>query len=166
MRFLEVRQDDPLAGPLLDDLQREYGNRYGRSAGPEYEDLRAYPSAEFEPPDGVLMVATVDGVPVAGGAFRRYDDTTAELKRIWTAAGHRRRGYAAIVVAELEHIAMQRGYLRVYLTTGPRQPEAVGLYLAAGYVPLYDVSRAAEDIGVHPFEKVLQLPSPQPKGSL
>lgn len=155
MKFVEVRQDDPLAGPLLDDLQREYGSRYGSLAGTEYQDLRAYDAAEFAPPGGVLIVAVVDGEPVAGGAFRRYDDTTAELKRIWTAADHRRRGYGALVVAELERIAVQRGYDRVCLTTGPRQPEAVGLYLAAGYTPLYDVTRNAADVGVHPFEKRL-----------
>lgn len=157
MRFLEVGQDDPLAAPMLDDLQREYESRYGSLAGTEYEDLRAYDAAEFAPPGGVLIVGTVDGEAAAGGAFRRYDDTTAELKRIWTAAGHRRRGYAALVVAELEHIAAQRGYQRVYLTTGPRQPEAVALYLAAGYTPLYDVSRAPAEIGVHPFEKSLPI---------
>lgn len=158
-----MRQDDPLAGPLLDDLQREYGSRYGRLDGTEYQDLRAYDAAEFAPPGGVLVVATVDGEPVAGGAFRRYDESTAELKRIWTAAAHRRRGYGALVVAELERIAVQRGYTRVYLTTGPRQPEAVGLYLAAGYTPLFDVTRSAAEIGVHPFEK--RLSSPPPKGS-
>ena len=157
--FVEVRQDDPLAAPLLDDLQREYGGRYGDLAGSEYFDLRLYPGTEFEPPGGVLIVAIQGGGAVAGGAFRRYDATTAELKRIWTAAGHRRRGFGALVVTELEHIAAQRGYRRVYLTTGPRQPEAVALYLAAGYTPLYDLSRRAEDIGVHPFEKLLLSPS-------
>ena len=156
MRFVEVTQDDPLAAPLLDELQLEYGNRYGRHLdGSEYADLRAYPAAEFAPPGGVLIVGTVDGEPVAGGAFRRYDDTTAELKRIWTATGHRRRGYGVRVVAELERIAAERGYRRVYLTTGPRQPEAVALYLAAGYTPLYDRSRAPEEVGAHPFEKLL-----------
>jgi hypothetical protein len=58
-------------------------------------------------------------------------------------------------VAELERIALQRGYTRVYLTTGWRQPEAVALYLSMGYTPLFDPSLPADDIGVHPFEKQL-----------
>jgi GNAT superfamily N-acetyltransferase len=161
MKFVEVAQDDPLAAPLLDELQQEYGSRYGRHLdGSEYQDLRAYPAAEFAPPGGALIVGTVDGVPVAGGAFRRYDATTAELKRIWTSSNHRRRGYGALVVAELEHIATQRGYQRVYLTTGPRQPEAVALYLRAGYTPLYDLTRSADEVGAHPFEKRLPKDSP------
>lgn len=121
--------------------------------------MRAYPAEEFAPPGGALILALHDGIPVAGGAFRRYDDTTAELKRIWTAATHRKRGYGKLVVAELERVAAQRGYRRIYLTTGPRQPEAVALYLSAGYLPLYDRSLPSHEVGVHPFEKVLAAPA-------
>ena len=49
------------------------------------------------------------------------------------------------------------GYPRLYLTTGPRQPEAVGLYLRAGYTPLFDP--AAEATGPLPFEKWLEATS-------
>ena len=42
------------------------------------------------------------------------------------------------VLTELEQRAAARGYTRIHLTTGPRQPEAVALYLAAGYTPLFD----------------------------
>jgi GNAT superfamily N-acetyltransferase len=155
LQLLVVHQNDPLAAPLLDELSVEYNTRYGRRVAEEYRDLRAYPAEEFEAPGGVLIVALLGGVPVAGGAFRQYGATTAELKRIWTATAHRRRGYARVVVAELERIAAQRGYARVYLTTGWRQPEAVALYLATGYRPLYDTSLPAEEIGRHPFEKQL-----------
>jgi hypothetical protein len=41
------------------------------------------------------------------------------------------------------------------VTTGWRQPEAVALYLAAGYTPLYDRSLRSEESGRHPFEKLL-----------
>jgi GNAT superfamily N-acetyltransferase len=155
LQFVAVHQSDPLASPLLDELAVEYGTRYGPIDEPEYADLRAYPAEEFDPPGGVLIVALSDGVPVAGGAFRRYDASTAELKRMWTAAGHRKRGYGKLVVAELERIALQRGYTRICLTTGWRQPEAVALYLATGYTPLFDLSLPAHEIGVHPFEKQL-----------
>jgi GNAT superfamily N-acetyltransferase len=153
--FVAVHQSDPLAAPQLEDLAREYALRYGGDVAQRHGELRSYPAAEFEPPDGALIVAVANGTPVAGGAFRRYDAGTAELKRIWTAASHRQRGYGKLVVAELERIAVDRGYTRVFLTTGWRQPEAVALYLAAGYTPLYDRSLPSEDIGRHPFEKLL-----------
>lgn len=155
LQFVVVHQDDPLAAPLIEELALEYATRYDSTPGQMYSELREYPAAEFEPPGGALIIAIADGVPVAGGAFRQYDDTTAELKRIWTAATHRKRGYGKLVVAELERIAAARGYRRIYLTTGWRQPEAVALYLATGYTPLFDRTMPSEDVGVHPFEKLL-----------
>ena len=165
-QFVAVHQSDPLASPLLDELTVEYSSRYGASDEAEYNDLRAYPAEEFDPPGGVLIVALSNGVPVAGGAFRRYDASTAELKRMWTASGHRRRGYGKLVVAELERIALQRGYTRVYLTTGWRQPEAVALYLSMGYTPLFDPALPADDIGVHPFEKHLVAGASEATGEI
>ena len=155
LQFVSVHQNDPLAAPLLDELSSEYHARYDGRVAPEYRDLRAYPAEEFEPPGGVLIVALRNGVPVAGGAFRQHDPATAELKRVWTASTHRRRGYGKLVVAELERLAAQRGYARVVLATGWRQPEAVALYLATGYTPLYDLSLPADAVGPHQFEKQL-----------
>jgi polar amino acid transport system permease protein len=61
------------------------------------------------------------------------------------------------VLAELERTAAAAGYRRLYLTTGPRQPEAKGLYLAAGYTPLFDVTADPMTIGPLPFEKPLPV---------
>ncbi|MFF8812716.1 GNAT family N-acetyltransferase [Streptomyces pactum] len=154
---------DPLVEPLLRELGHEYTTRYGSQA---HQELARYPDEEFTPArGGALLLLLEDGAPVAGGAFRRYDAVTAELKRIWTHSGHRRRGLARRVVAELEREAAARGYRRVYLTTGPRQPEARGLYLATGYTPLFDTAADPETIGPLPFEKHLRpaaAPHPLP----
>jgi hypothetical protein len=48
----------------------------------------------------------------------------------------------------------------VVLSTGPRQPEAVRLYLRAGYTPLFDVTRPAEEIVSHGFRKELTTTTP------
>lgn len=98
----------------------------------------------------MLLLLLEGGEPVAGGAYRRYDEQTAELKRIWTHSAHRRRGPARRVIAALERSAAERGYRRIHLTTGPRRPEARGLYLATGYTPLFDLSADPETIGPLP----------------
>ena len=131
--FVPVSQDDPLAEPLLAELAYEYATRYGSTIERVGNWLRGYPAAEFAAPDGAMVIGHVDGVPVTGGAFRRFDDRTAELKRIWTDSGHRRRGLARSLLVELEADIAARGYRRIYLTTGDRQPEAEALYLTTGY---------------------------------
>lgn len=150
-----VDTSDPRARPLFEDLAVEYGRRYGGTPDQVRAELERYPAHEFEAPHGVLVLLLEDGVAVAGGAYRRYDARTAELKRIWTAAGHRRRGLGHRVLDELEGRAAAAGYSRLYLTTGPRQPEARALYLRSGYRALFDVTADPETIGPLPFEKDL-----------
>lgn len=177
-----VALHDPLVRPLLDELSHEYWTRYQRVL--TAEELRAemehHPAQDFAAPHGELVLVLEDGEPVAGGAFRRRTEPelgdpvrlarsaarradgtpavrTAELKRIWTHSAHRRRGLARVVLAELERRAVERGYRRLYLTTGPRQPEAAGLYLATGYTPLFDTGTDPEEIGPLAFEKWLEV---------
>ncbi|MFJ4002134.1 GNAT family N-acetyltransferase [Streptomyces sp. NPDC090023] len=151
---VQVAVADPRVRPLLRELGEEYSARYGKDA---HAELVRYPDGEFTAPHGgVLLLILEGGEPVAGGAFRRYDPATAELKRISTHSAHRRRGLAREVVAELEREARTRGHRRIYLTTGPRQPEARALYLNTGYRPLFDTEAAPESIGPLPFEKHLE----------
>ena len=139
LEVVRVHPDDDLARPLFAELAVEYDTRYGRLFGGAAEEFARYPAAEFLPPDGELVLLLEDGATVAGGAFRRHADPgTAEVKRMWTSSAHRRRGLARRVLAELEDRAAARGYTRMFLTTGPLQPEAKALYLAAGWTPLFD----------------------------
>lgn len=136
LHFVAVSQDDPLAAPLIDELAVEYADRYGGRRDRVQAWLRNYPAAEFEPPGGALLIGILDGRPVTGGAYRRFDESTAELKRIWTDARYRRRGHARTLVSRLETAIAGAGYRRIYLTTGDRQPEAVALYRSLGYTLL------------------------------
>lgn len=152
-----VHPDDALARPLLNDLEREYDARYGVEVfgEPASVEINRYPVADFTAPNGTFLVLLQGGAPVSGGAFMRHDERTVEFKRIWTRADLRGRGLARRVLTALEQQAARLGYERVYLTTGPRQPEAVTLYLRTGYTPLFDPALSAEEIGVHAFEKAL-----------
>ncbi len=134
LAFFYVPVTDARARVVLEDLEREYDTRYGDLlTEPAAAEITRYPPESFGPPHGAFVVLERDGEVVAGGAFMRLDDDTAELKRIWTHPDHRRRGLSRLIVTELEAEAARRGYRRVFLTTGPRQPEAVGLYRSAGY---------------------------------
>ena len=136
LRFVAVTADDPRAQPLLDELAVEYADRYESTLPRVTAWMKSVPMAEFAPPGGGFVIGEVDAVSVTGGAFQRFDAETAELKRIWTDRAHRRRGYATALLVELEAVIVQRGYRRVYLTTGNRQPEAEALYESAGYTRL------------------------------
>ncbi|WP_246848763.1 GNAT family N-acetyltransferase [Pseudarthrobacter sp. NIBRBAC000502772] len=151
---------DPRVRPLLDELAVEYDSRYGHlfGRGAAADELNRYPASEFKGPGGALLVVQEYGESIAGGAFRRYNNDTAEFKRIWTHSAHRRRGLARFVLAELEALAARRGYRRVFPTTGPRQPEAKHLYLTSGYEPQFDLDLDPEIIRSLAFTKNLPVP--------
>jgi ribosomal protein S18 acetylase RimI-like enzyme len=155
LRFVAVGQDDPLAEPLLAELTVEYASRYGVAEEHVSKWLRGHPAAEFAPPDGGLFVGLLGEEPVTGGAFCRFDDSTAELKRIWTDSRHRRRGHAKALLVALEAEIVAHGYRRVYLTTGDRQPEAEALYLSTGYTRLAEPLPADGDVYPLAFVKAL-----------
>jgi GNAT superfamily N-acetyltransferase len=136
LRFVPAALDDALAQPLLAELAVEYAQRYGSTPTAVLAWLKHNQPDEFAAPDGGMLIGLLEGRAVTGGAFRRFDAETAELKRIWTDSEHRRRGYAVALLVELEAEIAARGYRKVYLMTGNRQPEAEALYDATGYTRL------------------------------
>ncbi|RQO40007.1 GNAT family N-acetyltransferase [Variovorax sp. KBW07] len=156
-QFLYTTPLDPRARPLIEGLTFEYDSRYGdvlREPGAPRE-IDRYPAEVFAPPHGNFVLLLRNGVAIGGGAFMRHDERTAELKRVWTHADLRRQGLASKVLLELEAQVLRQGYERIYLTTGFRQPEAVGLYRGHGYTALFDEVADPETPRKLPFEKHL-----------
>lgn len=80
------------------------------------------------------MVIYVDGKPVGCGCFKRHDNETIELKRMFVKSELRGKQLAARLLHELEKWAQEEGFVNAVLETGVRQVEAQRLYSVAGYV--------------------------------
>jgi len=132
LRVEDDRLDAAAASPLVAELGAELLDRYGiPDADPDHL------SAEhLAPPTGAFVLAWVHDAAVGCGGVRRYGDGVGELKRMYVQPAFRGRGIARSVLAALEARARALGYGRLLLETGVRQPEAIGLYEAAGYVPI------------------------------
>lgn len=144
-----VSVDGPEARRLIESVQQEYVQRYG---GP---DETPVDPAEFDPPDGLFLVGTVDGEPVACGGLRRLNGDTVEVKRMFVVPEARRRGYAQVLLDRLEQEAVSAGYRQIVLETGGRQPEALALYTARGYLPVTPFGHYRDYPGVHDLGKSL-----------
>lgn len=128
-RIEDDRLDSPAASPLVAALGAELLERYGvPDADPDH--LRA---EDLAPPGGGFVVARVGSAPAGCGGLRRYDTAVGELKRMYVAPAFRGQGVGRAVLVALEQRARRLGYDRLVLETGVRQPEAVGLYVSAGY---------------------------------
>jgi GNAT superfamily N-acetyltransferase len=131
-----ARFDDPAVFALTVAQQEEMRGIYGGEAdiGPSRDAWM------FEPPDGAFLAVRVDGRPVACGGICRFDETRAELKRMYVEPASRGMGLGRRVLEGLEAEARRLGYVAVVLETGNLQAEALGLYESSGYarIPCYE----------------------------
>jgi GNAT superfamily N-acetyltransferase len=98
------------------------------------------------PPDGVLLLVTVDGEPVAIGGVRDLDGPVAEIKSMYTAPAARGRGIGRRMLTRLEEVAAARGCKASRLDTLEKLAPACALYESAGYerIPDYNGSPTAD----------------------
>jgi putative acetyltransferase len=77
----------------------------------------------------------LDGELIACGGVKLMDDDGryGEIKRMFVLPEHRGRGLARVLLAALEEQLRREGCELARLETGVAQPEALGLYRAAGY---------------------------------
>ncbi len=73
---------------------------------------------------------------IACGAIKEYDSSSMEVKRMFTRMEWRGRGIAPKILQELETWTIELGYTRCILETGKKQPEAINLYIKAGYIQI------------------------------
>jgi putative acetyltransferase len=80
-----------------------------------------------------VVLLSIDGKTVSCGAFKKLDEETVEIKRMWTLPDYRGKGCASTVLGELEHWAREEGYTNSMLETGRRMQDAIKLYLQNEY---------------------------------
>jgi GNAT superfamily N-acetyltransferase len=79
------------------------------------------------------VVAFENDKAVGCGAFKTFDDTSVEIKRMYTKPEARKLGVASTILLELESWAKEMGFESAVLETGTRQIEAVNFYRKNGY---------------------------------
>ena len=80
-----------------------------------------------------VLVGFVENIPVCIGAYRKYNESTVEIKRMYVMLEYRGKGYASNMLSELEKWAAENRYSSAVLETGKKQPEAIFLYKKNGY---------------------------------
>lgn len=81
-----------------------------------------------------VVIAYNDENAVGCVCFKKFDDSSAEVKRMYVAPSHRGKGISRMILTELENWAKENGYAKTILETGTAQTEAIGLYSNSGYV--------------------------------
>ncbi|WP_317048331.1 GNAT family N-acetyltransferase [Chryseobacterium taichungense] len=101
------------------------------------------------------IVVYINEVPAACGAFKKFDEETIEIKRMYTHPDFRKRGLATTIVEELETWGKELNYTKAVLETSLGQNEALSVYEKSGYVR---IPNYGQYIGIDKsvcYEKVL-----------
>jgi GNAT superfamily N-acetyltransferase len=136
----DIRVVDPLCADALALLRAA-----ALEARALYPDLipadAPLPTNAPHAPGCVYLIAYDAAQPVGMGALRPLpvaadqapEPETAEVRRMFVDAAHRRRGVGREVLAALMQHATVMGYQRVLLETGNRQVPAIALHERVGF---------------------------------
>ncbi|MGP4114000.1 GNAT family N-acetyltransferase [Streptomyces sp. 4N509B] len=123
-----VPYSHPDARRLTRTLHQEQVALYGFADDPDET-----PECDFDPANGLFVIAHFDSVAVGCGGWRLVAPHTAEIKRMYVATAARGRGLGRHILDHLEQQAGSRGVSRFVLETGARNEAALALYRASGY---------------------------------
>jgi len=117
---------------LVEKLNNDLLDRYG--------ELQVFYN-QFNKIDNIpnVVIAYMDDKPVGCGCFKKFDDSSVEVKRMFVADEYRGKGIGAAILNELEKWAAELGNKTVVLEMGNKQPEAAVLYKKQGFavIPNY-----------------------------
>jgi len=119
---------------LLDD---ELNKRYGTVQ----EMYNEYNSFEFIE---TVIIAYSNDLPAGCGCFKKYDEQTIEIKRMFIKEEFRGQGLSKLILNELEQWGTQLEYKKAILETGIKQNEAIQLYSKSGYNRIENYGQYAE----------------------
>lgn len=117
---------------LVEKLNKDLLDRYG--------ELQVFYN-QFNKIDNIpnVVIAYIENEPVGCGCFKRFDDSSVEVKRMFVAREQRGKNIGTAILNELEKWAKELGNDSVVLEMGNQQPEAAILYKKQGFtiIPNY-----------------------------
>ena len=127
LQIIKTTSDNPAFKTLEAELESELSTR---------NDSIQLQFDHYDTPKNYIdtvVVAYDDNTPIGFGCFKPFDDSTAEIKRMYVRKEYRRKGVASLLLIELELWAAQHDFIKMALHTSTKQPEAMQLYSKYGY---------------------------------
>lgn len=98
------------------------------------EDQATYDPLNKVPGIPTAVIVYVNDIPAAIGCIKIWNDSTAEIKRMFVQKEHRGKGLSKMVLQELEKWAVELNSSKLVLETSIRFKVAQQLYIKSGFV--------------------------------
>ena len=131
--MIRIGPESPLGADLADLMAR---HTQAMHADTPPESIHMMDASQLASPGIAFFVMRDGGAPVAMGAFKRIDDTHAEVKSMHVLTEARGRGLSKAMLDHLVAEAKAAGFTRLSLETGvqPTFIAARALYERAGFI--------------------------------
>lgn len=103
----------------------------------DFEAEIAQIASRYGPPEGALLLAYTEDLATGCAGITKWDDTTAELKRMYVMPDYRGRRIGYRLLDHALYVAAESGYQCIRLDTLPDMKRAQELYRAFGF---YEIS--------------------------
>jgi len=125
---------------LVDKLDHELWNELN-------EDMDTYDQYNKVPGIPTAIIIYDSNTPIAIGCFKKYNNATVEIKRMYVDKAYRGKGISKLVLNELEKWAIENKFQYSILETSIYFDVAQNLYNQAGYaiIPSYDQYEGLEE---------------------
>ena len=123
------------------ELFLEYANSLGFSLCFQSfdQEIASLPGG-YAPPEGRLVLASINGEPAGCVALHKLDQGICEMKRLYVRPQFRGKGLGRVLAEKIIAAARQIGYKKLRLdTVEPKMPAAVAMYRQLGFreIPPY-----------------------------
>lgn len=102
-----------------------------------------------------VIVLYDDNIPVGCASFKHFENTTAEVKRVFIRSEYRGRGISKRIMELLEKKAKDKGYNKFILESGEPLINAMRLYRKIGYYVIPNFGQYKELVNSICLEKIL-----------
>jgi putative acetyltransferase len=83
-----------------------------------------------------VVICYDNNIAVGCGAFKKHENNTVEIKRMFVLPNQRGKGIANLIIKELEIWATELKNTNAILETSIKLIPAIGLYKKLGYIPI------------------------------
>jgi GNAT superfamily N-acetyltransferase len=113
----------------------------------------------YMPPDGQLLLANIDGVPVGVVFLKKLREDACEVKRMYVRPGYRGQKIGLKLLGQLIINARHAGYKNILLDSGRFMTDAHALYRSVGFknIERYPESEMGAGFEAHMVYMQLEL---------
>ena len=137
LKILRTNSDNPDFHALTRQLDVTLCEIYGTKQE-DYEEFNRITNLH------TVVLAYEDDVPVGCGCYKKFNEDTIEIKRMFVVPENRGKGIASRILYELEIWAIEQNYSYSALETGKKQTNAIDLYQNLGYTITTNYGQYAE----------------------